>query len=951
MGRQSRPADRKSLPQSRRVDLVDRDLRLRHSRQLAKLGEKENFHHRIMPAWGKPRNQSGLPRPETSSTLRLVNWHATSLSDVADALSTDPQHGLDPAEASARLQRDGPNILSPAHSTPAFLRFLQQFHQPLIYILLAAAAVSAALGEWTDASVILGVVLVNAVVGYLQESKALDAIAALARAMVAEATVIRGDEKFRLPAGELVTGDLVLLEPGDKVPADLRLVSVRDLHAAEASLTGESVAVAKHADAVDAATPLAERSCLVFAGTAVTRGRGRGVVIATGDRTEMGRISGLMAATEKLATPLTTKIAEFSRYLLVAILALGALTFALGLWRGEPADEMFMATIALIVGAIPEGLPAAITIMLAIGVSAMSRRRAIIRKLPAVETLGSTDVICSDKTGTLTENQMTVQAVHADGKDFEVTGAGYDPAGSIGEDDSLPPDARETLLAGALCNNASLAYDEGEAAWTIKGDPTEAALLVSAHKAGLVADEVEEDFPRVDEIPFESARQFMATLHDTPDGTRRRVFAKGSLDALSELAGGDRDSWHEAARRMAARGLRVLAFACAEVDPGTARLETGMLQGSLRLIGLQGMIDPPREGAREAVALCRSAGIRVKMVTGDHPITAAAIARQLDLDGRGSEADPPEAVESRQLEKTEDAQLADLAESVDVFARVSPEQKLRLVRALQERGHITAMTGDGVNDAPALKQANIGIAMGRSGTDVAKDAADMVLTDDNFASIEAAVEEGRTVFANLTKFITWTLPTNLGEGLIVLAAVAAAMPLPVSAVQILWINMTTAIFLGLMLAFEPKERGVMDRPPRPASDAILSRALIGRTILVGVFIVLSAMLIFLWQRGQGASIEQARTAAAAVVVVVEMFYLLSCRSLDRSPRTVGWFSNPWIFAGLALMAAAQLLFTYAPFMNRLFGTTPLPWQAWLPILGTGMAAYLLVAFDKWRQRQ
>ena len=882
--------------------------------------------------------------------IGTMTWHAVRPETVLSELGTDPQHGLAAEQAAARLRHNGPNRLTPVRGTRTFVRFLQQFHQPLIYILLAAAAVSGALGEWTDASVIFGVVLINSIVGYLQESKALDAIAALARAMVAEATVIRGGEKLRLPAEELVTGDLVLLEAGDKVPADLRLVSVRDLHAAEASLTGESVAVAKIAEPVPTDAPLGDRTCLVFAGTSVTRGRGRGVVIATGDHTEMGRISGLMAATEKLATPLTTKIAQFSRYLLVAILALGAVTFALGLWRGEPADEMFMATIALVVGAIPEGLPAAITIMLAIGVSAMSRHQAIIRKLPAVETLGSTDVICSDKTGTLTENQMTVQSIYADGTDLEVTGAGYDPTGSIGAGDALPEDARETLLAGALCNNASLAYDEGQSAWTINGDPTEAALLVSAHKAGLAADEAQEDFPRVDEIPFESTRQFMATLHDMPDGAHRRIFAKGSLDALSQLVPGSHDGWHEAAHRMAARGLRVLAFACADVDNATERLAPDTLRSPLRLLGLQGMIDPPRAGVREAIALCRSAGIRVKMVTGDHPITAAAIARQLDLDGRGPEAPPPEAVDSRRLGATEDWQLADLAESVDVFARVSPEQKLRLVRALQERGHTTAMTGDGVNDAPALKQANIGIAMGYSGTDVAKDAADMVLTDDNFASIEAAVEEGRTVFANLTKFIAWTLPTNLGEGLIVLAAVAAAMPLPVSAVQILWINMTTAIFLGLTLAFEPKEKDIMNQAPRPAAAAILFPALIWRTILVGVFIVLSAMLVFLWQRAQGASLEQARTAAAAVVVVIEMFYLLSCRSLDRSPGTVGWFSNPWIFAGLGLMAVAQLLFTYAPVMNNLFGTTPLPWQTWLPILGTGMAAYLLVAFDKWRRR-
>lgn len=855
------------------------------------------------------------------------------------------------AEARGRLQRGRPNVLTAQRQSPAWLRFLQQFHQPLIYILLAATAVSGALGEWTDASVIFAVVLLNAVIGYVQESKALDAIAALARAMPPAATVIRDGERHHLPAAELVPGDLVLLEAGDRIPADLRLAFERDLHAAEAPLTGESVPVRKNAAPCPADTPLADRTSLLFAGTSVTRGRGRGIVITTGDSTEMGRISGLMAGAEKLATPLTVQIGRFSHYLVAAILAVGALTFLVGLRRGEPPGEMFMAAIALVVGAIPEGLPAAITIMLALGVSSMARRRAIIRKLPAVETLGSTDVICSDKTGTLTENEMTVQTVFADDREYEVTGAGYDPSGRIGNGTPLAPALRDTLLAGALCNNAALSRDEETSAWEIEGDPTEGALLVSAHKAGLVAEDLEEEFPRIDEIPFESDRQFMATLHEAPEG-EKRGWVKGSLDALLRMSPAHEEAkWHEAAHRMASRGLRVLAFGHVTLPPDTTRLTSEMLRGSLRLTGLQGMIDPPRTGVREAVALCRSAGIQVKMVTGDHAATAAAIARQIDLDGRGTEAPPPETADSRQLEQTGEDELTKIATRIDVFARVTPEQKLRLVRALQKQGHIAAMTGDGVNDAPALKQANIGIAMGATGTDVAKDAADMVLTDDNFASIEAAVEEGRTVFTNLAKFITWTLPTNLGEGLIVLAAVAAATPLPVSAVQILWVNMTTAVFLGLTLAFEPKEKDVMQRPPRPATAPILDRALVFRTLLVGSIIVSSAMAIFAWQRANGVPLDEARTTTAAVVVVIEMFYLVSCRSLVRPARAVGWFSNPWIFAGLGLMAAAQLLFTYAPFMNRIFGTTPLPWTSWIPVLLAGMATYALVALDKWRHRR
>ncbi len=894
------------------------------------------------------------------------SWHQLAAEEVVRLLETDLRHGLKAEDVKRRQEKYGPNRVTAQRRTTAFKRFLLQFHQPLVYILLAAVGITAFLAEYVDASVILAVVLVNAVVGFLQESKAEKAIDALAQMVVTETTVRRDGKKRRVPSVELVPGDVVLLQSGDRVPADLRLYRVKSLQVDESALTGESVPVHKHADPLALDTILADRKNLAYAGALVTYGQAEGVVWAIGDKTETGRIATLISEAVDISTPLTKKIAEFSKLLLWAILALAALTFGVGLWRGQPAVDMFMAAVALAVGAIPEGLPAALTITLAIGVARMAKRRAIIRKLPAVETLGSTTVICSDKTGTLTENQMTVQEIFAGGQFYEVTGAGYEPKGELrcnGQPVKLDAHIalRETLTAGLLCNDSQLVREEGRL--VVQGDPTEAALIVAAQKAGLIHEDAHGAAPRVDMIPFESEHMFRATLHD---GHKRRVIYKvgalerlldrctDTLDARGQPAPLDKDAVHRAVERMAAKGLRVLAFARRHVETSHAKLDHEHVAGGLTFLGLQGMIDPPRPEAIEAVAQCQSAGIAVKMITGDHLVTARAIAGQIGLSGRiaspqpGSDSEQLVAISGKELEKFSDNDLEDAAERAAVFARVAPEQKFRLVKALQARGHVVAMTGDGLNDAPAVKQADIGIAMGITGTDVAKGAADMILTDDNFASIEAAVEEGRCVFDNLTKFLVWTLPTNGGEALTILIAIFAGMTLPVLPVQLLWINMTTAVLLGLMLVFEPKERDVMHRPPRDPKQPILTFPLLMRTGLVTLIMTAGAMFLFHWeQQAEGETLAEARTIVVNTIVMVELFYLLNCRSLIHSMFSVGVFSNPWILWGGASMIAAQLLFTYAPIMNQLFQTAPISAQAWLHILAVTGFAYAVVGLEKW----
>ena len=887
---------------------------------------------------------------------------AATVDATCARVATRPDVGLTEEEAHRRLVQDGPNALPDSGGTSVTVRIARQFHHPLIYVLLAAGATTAAIGHLVDSAVIFAVVLVNALVGFIQEHKAETALESLRSMVKSQTRVVRDGVARSVESESLVVGDLVVLEAGDRVPADLRIVACAQLSIDESALTGESLPVAKSSAAVAAGTAVADQSDMSFAGTLVTAGGGSGVVVATGAITELGEIHRLVGTAEVLATPLTRKLARFSRDLTVVILGLAAATFAVGWARGQDAVDTFVAAVALAVGAIPEGLPAAVTIVMAIGVTRMARRRAVIRRLPAVETLGSTTVICSDKTGTLTENQMTVRSVWIPGiGEHAVTGTGYsihdgeigtpgDERASVESNSAL----RWSVLAGAACNDARLHEHDGR--WGAVGDPTEAALLVVAAKAGLHQDHVSERYPRVQTITFDADRQYMATLHGAEEfDSSHVVLVKGAAERVVSLCSAqvrpdgalealDVEAVERATHSLAGRGLRVLATAMV-ADASPADFTEESLAGRLVLTGLHGMLDPPRSAAIDAVRACGTAGISVKMITGDHAATAAAIARQIGL--VGEDATAADVLTGNDLARLSPDDYPDAVEAAVVLARVSPEQKLRLVEALQARGHVVAMTGDGVNDAPALRRADIGIAMGGIGTEVAKDAADMVLTDDDFASIEHAVEEGRGIFDNLTKFITWTLPTNLAEGLVILVAILLGSALPIEPTQILWINMTTAVALGLMLAFEPKEPGIMTRAPRNPRQALLTGALLWRIVLVSALLVGGAWLLFSWELDHGATLAQARTVAMNVFVAVEAFYLLNCRSLTMPVRRIGLLSNPWILVGMAAQAVGQVAITYLPAMNTVFGTAPIDAAAWLRILAVGVVASAVVAGEKW----
>jgi cation-transporting ATPase F len=879
-------------------------------------------------------------------------------SELLSTLETSATDGLTAAQAQERLLRYGPNALARKKGTHPVVLFFIQFNQPLVYILIAAGTVTLLLREFVDSSVIFGVVLVNAIIGFIQESKALKAIEALAKSMTGETTVMRDGKKMRLPSAELTVGDLVLLQSGDKTPADLRLVKVRELQVDESTLTGESVPVEKRLGVVPVETTIGDRTNMAYSSTLVTYGTASGIVTAIGNETEIGHINKMIASADVLATPLTRSIAKFSALLLYVILGLAAVTFVIGLLRGSHWFEMFQAAVALAVGAIPEGLPAAVTITLAIGVSKMAKRHAIIRKLPAVETLGSTSVICSDKTGTLTQNQMTVQEICVGSESFVVEGVGYAPHGSInpvhgsavtGEHVNA---LRECCIAGLLCNDSAIV--EKADTWYTEGDPTEGALITSALKAGLSRDGLRLALPRIDTVPFESEHQYMATLHNDTANKRTMVYLKGSIESILGRCTNDLSSsswrpeeWKERVEKMAATGLRVLAFARLLLPAGTSGISHKDVTTGCTFLGLQGMIDPPRPEAIEAIEVCHRAGIEVKMITGDHELTALAIAKKIGI--ASEEAPPdnrPQVLNGKKISALTDEELVAAAHATSVFARVAPEDKLRLVKALQTGNAVIAMTGDGVNDAPALQQANIGIAMGITGTEVAKETADMVLTDDNFATIKAAVEEGRGVYDNLVKFITWTLPTNFGEGLVILAAIITGTTLPISPVQILWINMTTAVALGLMLAFEPKEPGLMDRPPRKPTQPVLTGRLIARIVVVGAMLLAGAFGLFNWalQNGRGDAI--ARTIAVNVFVMGELFFLFNCRSLHYSMFRIGLFTNPAIIIGVSIMIVLQLLFTYAPFMNAAFGSLPIALSDWLLCIGVGVVIYLVMEAEK-----
>ncbi len=879
-------------------------------------------------------------------------WHSISAEEAASSLGVSVAAGLSTAEVTRRQAENGPNRMSARRGKPPWLKFLLQFHQPLVYIMLVAVGVTGFLREWVDAAVIGAIVVINAIVGFMQESKAETAIEALAKMVVTEATVRRDSKKLRVPSETLVPGDVVLLHSGDRVPADMRLIEIRSLQVDESALTGESLPVAKQLDLLPATTDLADQRNLAFAGTFITSGQAEGIVCLIGDQTETGRIAGLIAGAVELSTPLTKQIARFSQMVLWIILSLAAVTFSVGVVRGEKPADMFMAAVALAVSAIPEGLPAAVTIVLAIGVSRMAKRQAIIRKMPAVETLGCATIICSDKTGTLTENQMTVQEVLAGGRLYTITGSGYEPQGKLlldGNAVKLENHAAlaECLRAGLLCNDSQLVIKDGRHA--VQGDPTEGALIVAAEKAGLKHTATHRESPRVDMIPFESEHMFRATLNEDKD--ERVIYQVGALERLldrcTDMLGPDgsttvldQAATLSSADTMASHGLRVLAMVRRQVKKSHDKLEQSHVAQDLTFLGLQGMIDPPRAAAVASIALFDKAGIAVKMITGDNLITARAIAKQIGLKG-------DEALSGSDLENISDTNLPDVAERTTIFARVAPEQKLRLVKALQTHGHVVAMTGDGVNDAPALKQADIGVAMGISGTDVAKGAAAIILTDDNFSSIEAAVEEGRGVYDNLTKFIVWIIPTNLGESLMLLSAIMLGLPLPLVPLQLLWINLTDTI-LGLSLAFEPKEGDVMNRPPRPTQQPLLPWQLIQRSLLVSTMMLAGGMGIFLWElRVENTGLPAARTALVNLIVLVQIFYLFNCRTLKRSALSIGLFTNRWVVAGALTMLAAQGFFTHSAVLNHLFHTTPISIGAWLRVTVTAFLAFVVIEIEKW----
>ena len=881
-------------------------------------------------------------------------WHARSTQATLADVDSSPA-GLTHGEAQARLARFGPNRLAEPPRRSALMRLLLHFHNILIYVLLGSAAITALLGHVTDTAVILAVVIANAVIGFIQEGKAEKAMDAIRRMLAPRASVLRGGERHTVPGEALVPGDVVLLDAGDKVPADIRLLDANGLQVQEAILTGESVPVEKEVEAVAADAAVGDRFCMAFSGTLVVSGQGRGVVVATGASTEIGRISGLLSEVETLTTPLVRQMDIFARWLTVLILLVAVVLLVFGYFVGHhDFGEMFMAVVALSVAAIPEGLPAVLTITLAVGVRAMAQRNAIVRRLPAIETLGSVSVICTDKTGTLTRNEMTVASVVASDAVFDVAGDGYAPDGAItraGRAVSAAelPSLAELARAASLCNDARLHDNKGE--WTVEGDPMEGALLAFASKAGIHAADARRVWARTDAIPFDSKHRFMATLHHDHEG-HAAIFVKGAPERILAMCRAQRaasgaeqpidpDYWQTKAEQVAAAGQRVLAIASRVVPPEHTVLEHQDVEGTLVLIGMVGFIDPPRPEAIAAVAECHSAGITVKMITGDHAGTAAAIARQIGL------KHPRPVVTGAQLEAMSEAELAAIVRETDVFARTSPEHKLGLVMALQSHGLTVAMTGDGVNDAPALKRADAGIAMGKKGSEAAKEAAEFVLADDNFASIAAAVREGRTVYDNLKKVISWTLPTNIGEATTIVIALLFGMTLPVTPIQILWINLITGITLGIALAFEPTEESTMRRPPRARHEPLLGGELVWHIVLVAILFSAGVFGIFAYAIDRGYPVDLAQTIALNTLVVMEIFHLFFIRNIYGTSLT--WKAargTKVVWLTVIVITVAQFTITYAPPLQDVFGTTAVPFLDGMLVLGVGVILFALIEIEK-----
>ncbi|GAA3212153.1 HAD-IC family P-type ATPase [Microbacterium terregens] len=896
--------------------------------------------------------------PAGATSLVVDRPFARAVPEVQSALRTDVG-GITSAEAAARLQAVGPNELPPPPRKPAILRFLVHFNDTLIYILLGAAAIKAIMGDWLDFWVIMSVAVINAVIGFVQEGRAETALAGIRGMLSVHARARRDGGWNTVPAAELVPGDVIRLAPGDKVPADVRLFQAAQLRIDESALTGESVPASKGVDPVPAEAGVGDRASMAFSGTIVSAGQARGIVTGTGAATEIGKIQELVGDAGSLETPLTKQLNDFGKKLTLVILGMAVLMLAIGRFgHGMPFAELISATIGFAVAAIPEGLPALVTITLAIGVQQMARHNAITRKLPAVEALGSVTTVCSDKTGTLTKNEMTVRRIVTPVAAYQVTGLGYQPIGEIVADDGRAPgaDVAAILSVATLCNDAHLVRDSAEDAasggWSLVGEPTEGALKVVARKGGVSSAGAR----RVDVVPFDSAHKLMATLHEAADGSRA-ILVKGAPDRLLGRSTTQRGTagrepldparWDAVVAELGGTGLRVLAAARLPVDRARDLIALDDLEG-LEFLGVWGILDPPRPEAIEAIADCHTAGIRVKMITGDHAGTALAISREMgiveDADAR--------VLTGGELEALTQEQLKDVVRDVDVYARTSPEHKIRIVRGLQAHGEVVAMTGDGVNDAPALTRANIGIAMGIKGTEATKEAAEIVLADDNFATIRGAIREGRRIYDNLRKSVVFLLPTNGAQALVILVAVVFGLALPLTPVQVLWVNMVTALTLSLALAYEPAEKGIMSRPPRAPGGSIVSARELGFVLLVSLLIGGATLGVFYGAVAGGTDIAYARTEAVAMLALGQLAYLFNCRFLSRSSLTPDVLrGNPAVWWSALALLVFQLIYTYVPFMNDLFGSRPLAVGSWGPPIALSIVIFLAVEVLKALRRR
>ncbi|AZN29329.1 cation-transporting P-type ATPase [Flaviflexus salsibiostraticola] len=873
-----------------------------------------------------------------------AQWHAETIDEAAERLGVGTG-GLSSDEAAERLEAVGLNELAPPGKDSAFARLLRQFNDPMIWVLIGAAAFTAILGHWVDTIVILAVVIINAVIGFIQEGRAEDALEGIRKMLSLSADVRRDGTWVEIPAEQVVPGDVVWLSAGDRVPADIRLTEVSSLRVDEAALTGESEPVDKSTDPVEADAGVGDRSSMAFSGTTVVAGAGAGIVVGTAEDTEIGRISTMLSEVESLETPLTKQMTKFSSGLAIVVVVLAVAMFGIGLLYDYSWSELVLSSIGFAVAAIPEGLPAVLTITLALGVQKMAGRNAITRRMTSVETLGSVTTICTDKTGTLTRNEMTVQAVITAHHDYEVEGTGYAPEGAI----TLDGDAvriEDHAGLGTLVRIAGLANDstvsKQNGSWALSGEPTDGALRTFAMKADF--DNPQE---RIDSVPFDSTYKYMATL-DSHEG-QSWVHVKGAPDRLLDRSTTqgfspnsseplDREFWEQKIDEYSSRGLRLLAAAIRQVD--TDGLDHDHVE-ELTFVGLYAIIDPPRDEAIEAIRLCRQAGIRVAMITGDHAGTATAIGHAMGI------GQDQRAVTGAELEAADDEELREIVRKHEIFARTSPEHKLRLVRAMQANGEVVSMTGDGVNDAPALKQADVGVAMGIKGTEATKDAADIVLADDNFATIEAAVEMGRTIYDNLRKAIIFMLPTNGAQGLVILTAVLLGLTLPLTPVQVLWVNMITAVTLSLALAFEPAEADIMKRPPRQPGGSILPRSGVLRIAYVSLLIGGSTIAVFVLGMEAGWGVDYARTVAVNTLVVGQIFYLLASRfTRTSSIRRELITTNPLSWVSIGVMILLQIGFVHLPVMQTAFSSQSVGWVGWLVPIGVGIAVFLVVEIEK-----